>query len=98
MPSLSLYGGANCTRGCKCRGDTWIYNLANAKFDRVKVAPDNEPITRYRQSLVAYEQKLFVFGGESYKPYMYHNSVSELTLEEHADGTESSLAAGAPRW
>lgn len=79
-PALVLYGGANCTRGCQCKGDSWVYDIAARSFSFVEVSTDALPIARYRQSLVDYNSKLYVFGGESYKPYMYHNSVSELSL------------------
>ena len=40
------------------------------------------PIHRYRQSLVVHptEGAVYLFGGESYKPYMYHNAVNRLEL------------------
>jgi hypothetical protein len=38
--------------------------------------------TRYHHSLVALDQKVLTFGGESYNPvYMYHNSVSSLAID-----------------
>ena len=82
-PSLALFGGANCTRGCKCKGDTWLWDLAAQKFTLVNVESGTEPVPRYRQSLSDHKGNLYVFGGESYKPYMYHNSVSKMTLAAH---------------
>eukprot|EP01043_Picozoa_sp_COSAG02_P076169 COSAG02_NODE_16048_length_1117_cov_2.406680_2_plen_71_part_01 len=41
--------------------------------------------TADRQSLSEHNGHLYVFGGESYKPYMYHNSVSKLTVAAHQD-------------
>ena len=38
--------------------------------------------------MVEHAGKFYIFGGESYKPYMYHNSVSELTM------VRSGAAAG----
>jgi len=40
------------------------------------------PIHRYRQSMVVHrsEGAVYLFGGESYKPYMYHNAVNRLML------------------
>ncbi len=48
----------------------------------VQLNASDAPTHRYRQSLVlhASEGALYLFGGESYKPYMYHNSVSRLQL------------------
>lgn len=96
---LGMFGGANCSRGCSCKGDTWLYDPATPegkpKFELVRV--DAEPITRYRQSTVEYQGRFYIFGGESYKPYMYHNSISELTMGEEsgAVGGASSMLRGA---
>jgi hypothetical protein len=49
----------------------------------VNVESGTEPVPRYRQSLSDHKGNLYVFGGESYKPYMYHNSVSKMTLAAH---------------
>ena len=51
----------------------------------------NALIHRYRQSLVrdAETGVVYLFGGESYKPYMYHNAVDALRLP-------AALAAAAP--
>ena len=40
------------------------------------------PIHRYRQSLVVHraEGAVYLYGGESYRPYMYHNAVNRLLL------------------
>jgi len=92
-PSLALFGGANCSRGCKCKGDTWLWDLAAQQFTLVQVEKGTEPVPRYRQSLSEYKGSIYVFGGESYKPYMYHNSVSKLTLSAHGGGRRAAIAA-----
>jgi len=77
-----LFGGALCVPGCSCYNDTWVWRPESRRFSPVQVS--EPPIWRYRQSLVstANDGSFFLFGGESYKPYMYHNSVSKLKLPE----------------
>jgi hypothetical protein len=55
-----------------------------------------DPFLRYRQALVrdASDGSFYLFGGESYKPYMYHNSLDRLQIaglssQRAADGGES---------
>ena len=86
---LLLYGGALCTPGCVCYGDTWAFDADRAAWSRLNAT--NAPIHRYRQSLVrdAETGVVYLFGGESYKPYMYHNAVDALRLP-------AALAAAAP--
>ena len=53
-PTLALFGGANCTRGCKCKGDTWLWDIQAKTFTLVAVAEGTEPVPRceftaYRQ-------------------------------------------------
>lgn len=80
--TLMLYGGAICVPGCKCHGDTWVYNISTQHW--VEVRASTAPIHRYRQNLVfnRIDGGVYLFGGESYKPYMYHNSVDRLTIPE----------------
>jgi len=87
---LLLYGGALCIPGCKCYGDTWLFEpqgrwrLLNAS---------NPPIHRYRQSLVLDEAdgSLYLFGGESYRPYMYHNAIDRLVLTQLVSGLPKGI-------
>mmetsp|Transcript_1119 Transcript_1119/g.2384 ORF Transcript_1119/g.2384 Transcript_1119/m.2384 type:complete len:379 (-) Transcript_1119:1986-3122(-) len=78
--TLLLYGGARCTPGCTCYGDVWIFDVGRSKWSVINAT--SPPIHRYRQNLVYNEQDraLYLFGGESYQPYMYHNAVDKLTL------------------
>ena len=48
--SLALFGGANCTRGCKCKGDTWLWDMQAQKFTLVVVEEGTEPVPRCEQS------------------------------------------------
>lgn len=78
--ALLLYGGAICIPGCKCYGDTWVFDVKQSQWTSINAS--DAPIHRYRQSLVLNQQDraLYLFGGESYRPYMYHNAVDKLEL------------------
>ncbi len=54
-PSLALFGGANCTRGCKCKGDTWLWDLQANAFTLVAVEEGTEPVPRCE--LLSYRQQ-----------------------------------------
>lgn len=88
---LMLFAGANCRGSCKCFGDTWTYSLETHTWEMVAV--DKEPITRYKQSLVLYKSAIYTFGGESYQPYMYHNSVTKLAWGLEATSSKSMTSA-----
>jgi hypothetical protein len=101
---LLLYGGALCIPGCTCHGDTWTFDIGTGQWTEHNATGDPDvPIHRYRQSLVlnAPEGALYLFGGESYKPYMYHNAVnrlqlpSALTAEVRAAAPSGDAAAAA---
>lgn len=105
---LLLYGGALCNPGCKCYGDSWILGTGEAAAPGGpawrQLNASDAPIHRYRQSLVLAPpsdasvdpqlRELYLFGGESYKPYMYHNAVNrlQLRLPSSADGILSADA------
>lgn len=79
--TLVLFAGANCHGSCTCFGDVWEYPTAtgtSAVWSPKAVV--HEPITRYKQTSVLHAGSLYTFGGESYKPYMYHNSVAKIRL------------------
>eukprot|EP00048_Salpingoeca_helianthica_P020672 m.7868 g.7868 ORF g.7868 m.7868 type:complete len:394 (+) comp5113_c0_seq1:52-1233(+) len=74
---LVLMGGANCTGSCKCHGDTWVLNLLTLQWTQQSAII----ATRYHHTIVALQDTIYTFGGESYSPtYMYHNSVSSLLI------------------
>ena len=79
--TLLLYGGALCTPGCKCYGDSWLFDTASASWQQLNAT--DAPIHRYRQTLLLDRTSgdLYLFGGESYKPYMYHNAVDRLRVQ-----------------
>jgi len=90
--ALMTYGGALCVPGCKCYGDAWIFDLTTNEWSAVNFTDvDGAPVTypspaipihRYRQSFMLNDDDgaLYLFGGESYQPYMYHNAVDKLVL------------------
>jgi len=98
--TLLMYGGATCVPGCTCHGDTWLWDIKASRWSLLNTT--DPPIHRYRQSLVAHraEGVAYLFGGESYKPYMYHNAVNRLALppsiarEMIADSPRSQHGAG----
>jgi len=96
--SLLLYGGALCTPGCRCYGDAWVYHIGGEGrapgWSRVNTS--SSPIHRYRQSLVRdpADGSLYLFGGESYKPYMYHNAVDRLWVEGLSAGSLAAPSTG----
>ena len=104
---LLLYGGALCNPGCKCYGDSWILGTGEAAAAGGpawrQLNASDAPIHRYRQSLVLAPpadasvdpqlRELYLFGGESYKPYMYHNAVNRLQLRLPASAEAAAAAA-----
>ena len=56
------------------------------------VIPPTRARSRYRQNVVVNgrEGAVYLYGGESYQPYMYHNAVNRLELPEYP--TEATLA------
>jgi len=75
-----LYGGALCIPGCTCHGDSWVWDTSSKQWSELNTT--DAPIHRYRQSLVVHQQEgaVYLYGGESYRPYMYHNAVNRLKL------------------
>lgn len=86
--------GSCCLR-CKCYGDLWVFDVASSTWSPINAS--NAPIHRYRQSLVRDDRdgSLYLFGGESYRPYMYHNAINKLVLSgaQHSDVRHSSKAS-----
>lgn len=100
--TLLLYGGARCTPGCRCYGEAWVYELQEearkGSWLRVNVS-GAAPVHRYRQALVrdASDGSFYLFGGESYRPYMYHNALERLQIESLSGSTRRAAepVAGA---
>eukprot|EP00038_Savillea_parva_P003312 m.123981 g.123981 ORF g.123981 m.123981 type:complete len:371 (-) comp11139_c3_seq1:2695-3807(-) len=94
---LYLFAGANCKGSCVCFGDLWRYPIRKTTTEGggdgeggwVHVAVQQEPTTRYKQTGIVDGEFLYTFGGESYKPYMYHNSVSRIQLTPTIGESES---------
>mmetsp|Transcript_3957 Transcript_3957/g.6249 ORF Transcript_3957/g.6249 Transcript_3957/m.6249 type:complete len:200 (+) Transcript_3957:79-678(+) len=76
---MYVYGGLRCPDGpCSCREDTWQYDLKRNKWRQLSTG--NNPTSRYSHSMVFWNDALYVFGGESMVPYMYHNEIKSLPL------------------
>ena len=93
--TLLLYGGARCVPGCKCYGDTWVFETRTNAWTQINAT--DAPIHRYRQNLVVHarEGAVYLYGGESYQPYMYHNAVNRLLLPApYADQMIASSGGG----
>jgi len=84
---LVLFGGAHCNPGSDCMGDVHVLTVddsegADTGGTAVAVVcealPIEGPIPRYRQCMATGDGAVYVFGGESFKPYMYHNDIWEL--------------------
>ncbi len=79
MDNMYVFGGLDCPTGpCTCKDDLWKYNFDTGAWTELRAA--GAPTPRYSHSIVQIRGKLFVFGGESMKPYMYHNEVKRLDL------------------
>ncbi len=91
---LLLFAGAHCVGSCKCFGDVSRFNVSSRTWTEISV-PEGTLIGRYKQGTVAYRGALYTFGGESYSPYMYHNSVQRLPLfpAAHARGPSDGWAS-----
>merc|ERR1711957_484787 len=83
-----LFGGADYTTGsCKCRGDMWKFEIEAGTWTQLW-EEGSSPTPRYRQSLDLFQGEVYLFGGESYKPYMYHNSLMKFALDGHPNVQE----------
>jgi len=79
---LIVFGGAHCAPGCTCFSDTFLMDLRNSSAEGYvwQELQSGSPASRYRHTMVSTEKMVLMFGGESYKPYMYHNDVHMLTF------------------
>jgi len=93
--TMLLYGGALCIPGCSCYGDTWLYDTTTNAWSLLNTT--DAPIHRYRQNVVVHgsEGAIYLFGGESYQPYMYHNAVNRLALPQPLAEQMIQRAGGA---
>lgn len=75
---LVVFGGTLCPTATTCRlvGSTTVYSLDEHRWYSINVKED--PLHRYHHSLSFCEDALWHFGGETYQPHMYHNSVNRL--------------------
>ena len=64
--------------GCSCTDDLWKYDIQCQTWEFQPVT--EVPIARYRQTTKMFQGALYFFGGESYTPYMFHNSVMRIDM------------------
>lgn len=96
---LLVHGG---TRDHRCFDDTHILDLARRRWELLEPL-SVKPIPRYKHSMVvvnkccptqenncARDVEIVVFGGESMKPYMYHNGA--VSLEIHVSSGDVMTA------
>lgn len=74
---LVTFAGVQCDPDCSLRGSLAFFSLRDHKWRRIHVT--EEPYTRYQHGMSLFQDALWIFGGESYDPHMYHNSVQRLT-------------------
>ena len=77
-----VHGGAYCAPGCTCNAEVWTFEVASGKWTAFEVERGMVPMQRHYHSVVLdpVRHDLYVFGGESYKPYAYLNDVWRLSL------------------
>ena len=78
---LVLFAGARCVGQCKCFGDVWTFDPVAAQPEPWRELPaENNIFTRLKQRAVLHNGTIITTGGESFEPYMYHNSVQVLYM------------------
>merc|ERR1712232_666061 len=73
---LVTFGGVRCNPDCSLRAAMAFFSLLDNKWRSIRVA--EEPYSRYQHTMTLYQDALWIFGGESYEPHMYHNSVLRM--------------------
>jgi len=73
---LAVFAGAQCNPKCNLVGSLAVYSLEQHRWSTVSV--EDEPLGKYHSSTVFLQDALWTFGGESYTPHMYHNSVQRM--------------------
>eukprot|EP00669_Euglena_mutabilis_P014281 TRINITY_DN9338_c0_g1_i1.p2 TRINITY_DN9338_c0_g1~~TRINITY_DN9338_c0_g1_i1.p2 ORF type:complete len:270 (+),score=48.52 TRINITY_DN9338_c0_g1_i1:597-1406(+) len=97
-PVMYVFGGAACHGGCQCTSDLWQFSRATNTWKEIK-PPGPQPTNRHFHSLsVSPDRVLYVFGGESYDPYMYFNDVWKFDLKplDPRDASPSKALPSAP--
>jgi len=74
---LLVFGGVHCTPDCALSNSTDFFSLHDQRWS--KIHANSPPLHRYHHSAVMHRGSLYIFGGESYEPHMYHNAVERLS-------------------
>eukprot|EP00667_Euglena_gracilis_P019147 EG_transcript_20463 len=75
---LYVFGGADCSAGCTCMDDLWRYSVLEMEWTELKVkGPTNR---HFHTGVMTSADVLYIFGGESYRPYKYFNDVWNINL------------------
>lgn len=75
---IVTYAGTQCNPDCNMVPDLAFYSFKTESWHNIEA--QNVPMKRYRHTFVVYKDSLLTFGGESYTPHMYHNSVQRIDL------------------
>lgn len=73
---LITFAGVQCDPDCSLRGSLAFFSLRDHKWRRIRLA--EEAMTRYQHGMTLFRDALWTFGGETYDPHMYHNSVQRI--------------------
>jgi len=74
---LAVTGGTKCNPNCSLVGETDFYSFNEQRWSTVNLR--RVPLHRYHHTVVPHMGYLWIFGGESFDPYMYHNAVERLS-------------------
>ena len=81
--TLVLYAGALCAPGCSCTTDIWLFDIYSQTWSELIPSRGMKPLNRHFHSGVIdpVNHYLYIFGGESYRPYVYMNDVWRISLD-----------------
>jgi hypothetical protein len=100
LSSLVLFGGCQCTPGCKCSNEVWSFHTTIKQWFPIQVSKEpgrysDEPLyPRYKSSGFwdSSNSRLLVFGGESFHPHHYFNQLALIKLRQNPDWKFENLA------
>jgi len=73
---LAVYGGTKCNPKCNLAESLTVYSLDNNRWYHVNV--EKPPLYRYHHVMSYAAGAVWVHGGESFAPHMYHNAISKF--------------------
>lgn len=74
---LAVFGGTQCNPESKLVGTLTLYSLEEQRWYFINV--EEEPLHRYHHTMALCKDALWIHGGETYHPHMYHNSISRFS-------------------